>query len=445
MCSEAVISLKGVAKRYRLFSRPHDRLLTLLPGLGRFARERYFHGLHPLDLQVCQGEVVGIVGRNGAGKSTLLQLICQTLPPTEGWLQVSGRVSALLELGAGFNPEFTGRENVFLSAAILGMSRAQTEQRLDDILAFAEIGEFVDQPVKTYSSGMFVRLAFAVATAVDPDILVVDEALSVGDGAFARKSFERIMGMKTAGKTILFCSHSLYQVEAICSRALWLEGGRLIEDGAPDEVIAHYQRFLDTGLMPGELSRADETAPLLPTPAPTLEPVEKPAEEPVATVAAPQAAAPAPTEAHHPSGFARLSRCEVRIDGQSEEPLQARSGESTLEMVVSFESDPALPCPTVAVTISTADGHIVTSAATWEDGVAITRDARGRGQARICFPALPLLKGRYGVGAYVFCEQGVHSYGWVDPVLSFSVSQRGIEKGYCRLPHQWQCQPEPEA
>jgi len=224
MSSELAIEAVGLGKCYALYDRQSDRLRQLLWG----SRRRYFRehwALRDVDLAVPAGEVVGIVGRNGAGKSTLLQMVCGTLAPSAGRLRVNGRVAALLELGAGFSPEFTGRENVYMNAAILGLNRAQVEQRLDDILAFADIGAFVDQPVKTYSSGMFMRLAFSVATSVSPDVLVIDEALSVGDGAFARKSFDRIMQLKEQGKTILFCSHSMYQIEALCSRALWIDHG----------------------------------------------------------------------------------------------------------------------------------------------------------------------------------------------------------------------------
>ena len=220
------IEARGLGKCYGLYAHPSDRLKQLLWGRWRqFSRE--FWALREVDLLIRPGEVVGLVGRNGAGKSTLLQMLCGTLPPTKGHLRVHGRVAALLELGAGFNPEFTGIENVFMNGAILGLKHHEVEERLDEILAFADIGEFVHQPVKTYSSGMFVRLAFAVATSVEPDILVIDEALAVGDGAFARKSFDRIMRLKDSGKTILFCSHSMYQVEALCSRAIWIDKGKL--------------------------------------------------------------------------------------------------------------------------------------------------------------------------------------------------------------------------
>ena len=223
---DLALELNAVGRVYKIYKRPVDRLLDALPFTK--INHRVFNALQPMNLTVKKGEVIGLLGKNGAGKSTLLQLICGTLPPSSGSVTAYGRIAALLELGSGFNPEFTGRENIFLNGAILGLSQAALEARLEAIIAFSGIGEAVDQPVKTYSSGMFVRLAFSVAVSVDPDILVIDEALSVGDGAFARQSFERIMRMKAEGCTILFCSHNLYQIEAICSRALWLHEGKEI-------------------------------------------------------------------------------------------------------------------------------------------------------------------------------------------------------------------------
>ncbi len=243
MSSELAIEAQGLGKRFSLFERPADRLKQLLWGRWRnYGRE--FWALQDVSFEIPRGAVVGLVGRNGAGKSTLLQMVCGTLKPTCGTLAVRGRVAALLELGAGFNPEFSGLENVYMNAAILGLSRAQVDAQLDAILAFADIGPFIHQPVKTYSSGMFVRLAFAVATSVEPDILVIDEALSVGDGAFARKSFDRIMALKDQGATILFCSHAMYHVQALCSRALWLEGGRVRMWNAAVRVTAAYETSL---------------------------------------------------------------------------------------------------------------------------------------------------------------------------------------------------------
>lgn len=242
MSSEFVIVARGLGKAYPLYERPLHRLLELLFGRfgGRWRREH--RALAPMDIEVRAGECVGIVGSNGSGKSTLLQMLCGTLSPSSGTLEVSGRIAALLELGAGFNPEFTGRENVYLNAAVLGLTREQVDARFDRILAFADIGDFVDQPVRTYSSGMFVRLAFAVAIHVEPDILVVDEALSVGDEAFQRKCFARIEAMRAAGCTILFVSHSSQTVVQLCDRALWLDGGTLRMDGSPRDVVAAYHR-----------------------------------------------------------------------------------------------------------------------------------------------------------------------------------------------------------
>ena len=186
MSSDLAIEACGLGKRFSLFEQPSDRLKQLMWGRWR-QYSRDFWALQDVNFEIRRGEVVGLVGRNGAGKSTLLQMVCGTLTPTTGTLNVRGRVAALLELGAGFSPDFSGLENVYMNAAILGLGRAQVDAKLDGILAFADIGQFIHQPVKTYSSGMFVRLAFAVATSVEPDILVIDEALSVGDGAFARK------------------------------------------------------------------------------------------------------------------------------------------------------------------------------------------------------------------------------------------------------------------
>lgn len=247
MSSEFVIEVQGVAKVYPLYERPQHRMFELLLGKreGRWRREH--RALHPMDLSVRAGECVGIVGSNGSGKSTLLQILCGTLAPSEGRVTVRGRVAALLELGAGFNPEFSGLENVHLNAAVLGLSRDDVAQRLDRILAFADIGAFIDQPVRTYSSGMFVRLAFAVAIHVDPDVLIVDEALSVGDEAFQRKCFSRIEEMRRRGCTILFVSHSSQSVVQLCDRALWLEAGVLRMDGLPRDVVSAYHRATLSG------------------------------------------------------------------------------------------------------------------------------------------------------------------------------------------------------
>jgi lipopolysaccharide transport system ATP-binding protein len=243
MSSEPVIALRGVGKAYPMFKRPQDRLRQMLwRGRRKFYED--FWAVHGVDLDIYRGETVGIVGRNGSGKSTLLQLVCGTLQPSCGRLVVRGRIAALLELGAGFNPEFTGRENVFMSAAILGLTDAEIESRYDAIVAFADIGNFITQPVKSYSSGMYARLAFAVAIHVDPDVLVIDEALSVGDEAFQRKCFSRIQHIRAAGATVLFVSHSAASIVELCDRAVLLDRGERLLTGTPKAVIAMYQKLL---------------------------------------------------------------------------------------------------------------------------------------------------------------------------------------------------------
>lgn len=245
MSSEISIRVDGVGKSFPIYAKPHHRLLQMLSSKqakGRWFNE--FHALSGVSFDIHKGETVGIMGRNGSGKSTLLQIICGTLTPSCGAVEVNGRVAALLELGAGFNPDFTGRENTFLNGTLLGLTRSEIEAKLDDILAFADIGQFIDQPVKSYSSGMYIRLAFAVAINVSPDILVVDEALSVGDEAFQRKCFARIEKIRNQGATILFVSHSAGTVLELCNRAIMLDGGELLAMGAPKMVVSRYQKLL---------------------------------------------------------------------------------------------------------------------------------------------------------------------------------------------------------
>lgn len=418
MSCDLAIQARALAKCYQLYERPQDRLWQFL-WRGRRQYFRAFHALHALDLSVARGEVVGVIGRNGSGKSTLLQLICGTLTPSSGQLNVYGRVAALLELGAGFNPEFSGRENVYLNAAILGLTHEQIAARFEDIVDFSGVRDFIDQPVKTYSSGMFMRLAFAVAVHVDPDILVIDEALSVGDGEFARKSFERIMALKDAGKTILFCSHSMYQVEAICNRVIWLREGALVMQGAPAEVVSAYNDYL-AGLNPLALPHGVPLA-------------AGDGQAGAAPEAAPDLARAAPR------GTARLSQVEAWLDEQPpERELCGTCARNTLSIRVLFASDPAIPAPSVAVCLMHHSGLTVASAGTRNDGLTLSRDAQGNGMATLVLPQLPLLKGEYEVDVYLMCERGIHVYEHAMQVARLSMRQQGLELGLVSLPHHWE-------
>jgi lipopolysaccharide transport system ATP-binding protein len=243
MSSNLAIKVDNLTKSYHIYSKPQDRLLQML-SMGQRRYSRDFMALNNVSFIIQKGETVGIIGRNGSGKSTLLQMICGTVTPSTGTVQTQGRVAALLELGAGFNTEFTGRENIFLNAAILGFSKEQMSTRIDDILSFSELTDFIDQPVKTYSSGMYARLAFSIAIHVDPEILIVDEALAVGDARFVSKCMRRIKDMQQLGMTILFVSHDVGSVRTLCDRAIWLDKGVLREDGDVFPVTGKYMEYI---------------------------------------------------------------------------------------------------------------------------------------------------------------------------------------------------------
>lgn len=408
--SDIAISTYELSKCYQLYQHPKDRLKQFLwPHRWWGARQYYreLWALRDINLIIRHGEVVGIVGQNGSGKSTLLQLVCGTLTPTSGNVRVNGRVAALLELGAGFNPEFTGRENVLMSAAIMGLSPAEISLHLEAIIDFSGVRDFIDQPVKTYSSGMYVRLAFSVAIHVDPDILIIDEALSVGDGAFARKSFTRIMQMRDAGKTILFCSHSLFQIESLCTRAIWIDQGQIMMDGESAKIVSAYQTFLD------QKTNAALDMPF------------GHANAPIADKA-------------HPLESAHLNKVALRINDMETQHATLMSGESILMIIISFSSDPSLPCPNVAITLQTKDGRIVTSSATWEDQFTIERTFSGNAQVYLKFDPIPLLKGEYLLNAYLLCERGLHLYDSAEGAASLEVKQASRLQGYFSIPHKWE-------
>jgi lipopolysaccharide transport system ATP-binding protein len=396
------ISARNLGKAYASFASPVKRLGSVL--FGRGMPQESFWALRDLSLDIPKGESLGVIGQNGAGKSTLLQLLCSTLAPTTGTLHVDGRIAALLELGAGFNPDFSGRDNLLLNGPLLGLSRAQLEERLDGIIEFSGVRAFIDQPVKTYSSGMFVRLAFSLATSVDPDILVIDEALSVGDGEFARKSFDRILAMKERGTTILFCSHALYQVEAFCSRVIWLHQGQVRAIGEPHDVVRDYTLFL--------AAQADGAS---------------------------NARATSGTITQTP-GHARITRVETILDGVSSTHLSCAAGTGCLEVVIDFESDPELPAPTAGMTFEVGSVMVLSTVVSLSDGVALQRDASGRGRATIRFDKLPLRKGEYFISAYLGNENAIHLYSEAIRIASLRVHDERPEPGVVDLPHSWHFQ-----
>jgi len=404
------IDATGLGKAYQPQANSAARLRSAL--LRREVPGDSFWALRDVSLQVPKGESLGIIGCNGAGKSTLLQLVCGTVTPTTGTVNVTGRVAALLELGAGFNADFSGRDNVLLNGPLLGLGRQQLVEKMDSIIEFSGIGRFIDQPVKTYSSGMFVRLAFSLAISVDPDILVIDEALSVGDGGFARKSFDRILAMKQCGTTIVFCSHALYQVEAFCDRVMWLDQGRIRALGAPHAVVREYTLFL-----------AGDAAPAAPA------------------LAAPAAAPAGDGVRASTPGHARITRVVTSVDGKPSKHLTISPGEGRLRMTIEFESDPALPAPTAGMTFELANTMILSTVVSLTDGVALMRDEQGRGTATIEFERPALRKGDYYIGAYLGNENAMHLYTEAPRIALLSVADTRPEPGLVDLPHSWTVAP----
>lgn len=398
MLSDTVaISAQGLGKTYMVFERPLDRLRQFLAH-GQRQYGRAFEALSDISFELARGQVLGLVGNNGAGKSTLLQLVCQTLKPSAGSLTVRGRVAALLELGAGFNPDFSGRENIYLNAAVLGLTTQEIAQRYDSIVEFSGVGEFIEQPVKTYSSGMYVRLAFAIATSVDADILIIDEALSVGDGAFARKSFDRIMALREGGATILFCSHSMYHIEAICDQAMWLERGRMVMLDTPQRVTQAYSGQLAAGAAPAVAAAVVKLA----------------------------------------AGQARFLSVEVSVDGgEPARVLPLRAGVSSVCVKVRFQFDPDLALPSVAYGIETLAGVPVSSGSTLFDRVKPMLTGPGAGALSLVFPRTVLMRGTYRLTMFLACEKTLHVYDQALYCAELEVLHEGVEQGVCFLPHAW--------
>jgi len=422
---------------------------------GQHAPEGSVVALHPISFTLEAGKVLGIVGKNGAGKSTLLQLLSGTLEPSAGSMRVSGRIAALLELGAGFNPEFTGIENVHLNAALLGMSGADVKRRLIDILEFADIGSFAYRPVKTYSSGMFVRLAFAVAVCVQPEILIIDEALSVGDGEFARKSFKRIMDLKDAGTTILFCSHSLYQVEALCDQVLWLDKGRLQLEGAPSDVIAAYAQFLETGHATAHPSN-------LWMPQTGKDPLTKTDLK----SHAPQGQHETLTDKTQIESLTALARIlrvkasfgakELDFSKESDRRLLLQGSNRRLTMEIFFQAARKVPTdsgvrsaetrwetPTLAVTFTMAAGQCLTAVSTLGHLEAIAISEQGLGHTRLVLDDLPLRRGIFRVDVLLGCERGLHLYDQGIGVLTIDARAEAAEQGLIDIAHRWERPDEP--
>lgn len=415
MSSDAILRFAEAGKTYPPQRTPLRQLWSHLRGHGRDSLGGYT-ALQSLSFEVFPGQSLGIVGLNGAGKSTLLQLAAGTLTPSHGQVKAGGRIAALLELGSGFNPEATGRENIYLYAATMGMSRAQVEQRLEDIVEFSGLRDALDMPVKTYSSGMQVRLAFSVATSVDPDILIVDEALSVGDGVFAKRSFDRVMQLRERGTALLLCSHALFHVDLFCERTLWLDRGSIRAFGPTSQVLPSYQEFLD-GLNGGASAPAPQAA------------------DAARNAAALSEALPDAEVVRRPE-LARLVRAEVRLDGVAGKELRGCSLQSDLEVDVHLQVSAEEPHPRAALVISSDTGKIIGSTFC-EAGAVQAHDAQGNASIRFTLAKLPLNKGRYRVGIYLLSADGRFVYEWQDPFAHIELQSSSVHQGAWLMPGDW--------
>ncbi|MEQ6434626.1 polysaccharide ABC transporter ATP-binding protein [Comamonas sp. w2-DMI] len=410
MSSNPILRFAEAGKTYPPQRTPLRQLWSHLRGHGRDSMGGYT-ALQNLSFEVYPGQSLGIVGLNGAGKSTLLQLAAGTLTPSHGQVHSSGRVAALLELGSGFNPEATGRENIYLYAATMGLSREQVEQRLDSIIEFSGLHDALDMPVKTYSSGMQVRLAFSVATSVDPDILIVDEALSVGDGVFAKRSFDRVMQLREKGTALLLCSHALFHVDLFCERTLWLDRGNICAFGPTTEIVPRYQEFLDS-----------------------LNQVPGPASPQAQTEAHPEVAEGLLSAAR--PELVRLLRAEVSLDGVAGKELYGHSGQSHLAVDIHLQVSEQEPHPCAAVVISSDSGKIIGSSFS-ESGTIEAYNEQGHAHVRFDLPNIPLNKGRYRVGVYLLCKNMRYVYEWVDPFAHIELKASGSHQGAWLMPGDW--------
>ena len=378
--------------------------------------------LRDVSFAVERGRTLGIIGPNGSGKSTLLKLITRILEPTSGRVVVNGKVSALIELGAGFHPDLTGRENVFLNGSLLGMSRREMEEKFEEIVEFTELGRFIDMPLKHYSSGMQMRLGFAIATSVDPDILLIDEVLAVGDEAFQRKCMRKIAEFKRRGKTIIFVSHDLDAVRELCSEVIWLDGGVIRARGRPDEVIVQYLR--DIG----------EEAPLeLAVPAEGVEPaVEEETVQPVEE----QAEAASQPPSRWGSGEVEITRVEF-LDGRGNPCHTFRTGERMLARI-HYLAHRRIERPVFGVAIYRDDGVHVNGPNTKTSDYPIDY-IEGEGSIDYVVDSLPLLEGEYQLSAAVYDYSCTHPYDHHERMYSFKVRRGRVKDAYgvFYIPCEW--------
>jgi lipopolysaccharide transport system ATP-binding protein len=392
------IEARQLSKSYRQYAKPLD---LFKEWLLRKPYHSEVHALAPIDLTIPKGTTFGVIGDNGAGKSTLLKLLAGTLSPTTGTLHIEGRKSAILELGSGFHPEFSGLENIQLACSLLGLSAAETAERTPEIIAFSELGVAIHRPVKSYSSGMFVRLAFSVITSIDPDVLIVDEALSVGDALFQKKSMDRMMKFRDQGRTLVFCSHNLYQVKELCEKAIWLESGVVMGMGESARVVDDYQDSVRQRQKAYSGSRA-----------------------------APDAEA---------TGDVYLTEVvlEGGIDTPEEIPLYQTGDHFAIRVEADIGARPADDVH-IGLVLIRNDGLQVYGVSTLIDQLGLYPVADQRYGARLVFNPINLLSGDYALEAWLIDRSGLHVYDSRPICCQFRVRHESSEVGIVKMSHRWE-------
>jgi ABC-type polysaccharide/polyol phosphate transport system ATPase subunit len=384
------VEAEALTKVYRVYSTPWDRLRE---AVFRRPRHREFRALESVSFTIPRGEGLAIVGENGAGKSTLLKILAGITTPTSGGFRVDGKIASILELGSGFHPDFTGRQNIVLNAAMLGLDEDELRRKMPDILGFSELGDFIDQPVKTYSTGMAMRLGFSIATQVEPDVLIIDEALSVGDGYFQKKCMDRLLQFVEGGGTLLFCSHAMYYVSSFCQRALWLRNGKAEALGPSEEVIREYESFLVAKSMAApQESATDDAAPR--------------------------------------KGPARIAAARLETGPKYE------NGQSW-ELEVEWETEDPTLAFHVGVGINRSDEIEVCSFATHVDGLPPLTGER-RYAVRLRIPKLPLVKGEFTLYVFLLDRAGLHIYDQRRLPRAFTVHSPTYAFGLVRTDHDWE-------
>ncbi|MGZ3460292.1 MAG: ABC transporter ATP-binding protein, partial [Archangium sp.] len=377
-----------IRREYTTFK---SELVRWIRGQRQQGEMRLIEALRGINLTIPRGRTVGILGRNGSGKSTLLKLITGIYAPTAGSIEVNGRISALLDLGAGFHPDFSGRENILINGIILGMSRAEVLERMDDIIAFSELGDFIDEPVRTYSSGMYMRLAFSVATYVDPDILIIDEILAVGDQHFAKKSLAKMTEFKEKGKTIVLVTHDLGTVERWCDMAAWIDAGRIRRVGTPAEVALEYREAV---------ALAEEQSMVMRPPALSAD-----------GAALPEVQHPKPLSGPEPSAQTRWGSYEVELSqvhllGADGSPVETLDTEAPLEVCIDFQNLRQLSDVCFGVALFNAEGLKVYGTNTHLEGVALPSPLPASGSLRLTLERLGLIAGQYTLDVSAHSRDG---------------------------------------